>query len=106
VFVTNRDALLADTPVTRRYVPVQESQTSIVLRLVSTVRKDPRYVTEPGVEELASVQVDLSGTMHLPVAEREVEVAMHFAQTHVRVEARNVRTGEPQTADIQWRPTW
>ena len=36
----------------------------------------------------------------------EVEVAMYFGQTHVRVEARNTVTNSPQTADIEWRSTW
>lgn len=105
VFVANREALLTDKPVTRTYAPIRDGQTSVTLALASTVRKDPRYVTEPGVEEVASLTVDLSGSMHLPVAEREVEVAMYFGQTHVRVEARNTVTNEPQTVEIKWRPT-
>lgn len=105
VFVVNREALATDKPVTRTYVPISSDQTSILLRLASTTRRDPRYVTEPGVEEVATLTVDLSDTMHLPVEARTVEVAMYFGQTHVRVAARNTVTDEPQTAEIRWRPT-
>ena len=106
IFVANRDALLPDEPVTRTYHPIAEDQTTIELSLLSTARRDPRYADEPGAESVASVTIDLSGTMDVPVEEREVEVAMYFAQTRVRVEARNVHTNEPVTVDIEWRATW
>jgi hypothetical protein len=106
VFVANRDALPTDKAVMRNYAPVRNDQTTITLSLASTSRPDPRYVFEPGVEKVAEMTVDLAGSMHLPFAEREIEVAMYFGQTHVRIEARNKFTDKPQTTEIKWDPTW
>jgi molecular chaperone DnaK (HSP70) len=106
IFVTNRQALVADKPVTRRYQPVYENQTSITLTFVATDHRKPRYVSDSGVTEVASLTVGLSASMHLPAASRSIEVAMYFGQTHVRAEARNVATNEPQSVEIKWRPTW
>lgn len=106
IFVANRDALPTDMAVRRNYAPVRNDQTTITLSLASTDRRDPRYVTESGVQTMASMTVDLSGSMHLPFTEREIEVAMYFGQTHIRVEARNKFTNEPETIELEWRPTW
>jgi molecular chaperone DnaK (HSP70) len=104
IFAANRDAVAIDAPVMRTYRPIYESQSAITLGLAKTDDKKPRYTTEPGVEMIASIRVTLS--TDLPVSKRSVEVSMYFAQTHVRVEARNTYTNEPQTVDITWRPTW
>jgi hypothetical protein len=106
IFVANRQALATGKPVTRRYWPVTENQTYIGLNFVTSDRKEPRYVSDSGVTQVASLTIDLSSSMHLPVASRGVEVAMYFGQTHVRAEARNVATNEPQSVEIKWRPTW
>src|SRR5262249_6640497 len=106
IFVANRQALATDKPVTRKYWPIHEDQRSILLNFVACDRKEPRYVSESGVKVVASLTIDLSTSMHLPVTSRTVEVAMYFGQTHVRAEARNVATNEPQSVEIKWHPTW
>jgi hypothetical protein len=106
VFVANRATLLTDMPVLRSYMPMREDQASVLLRIMSTNRAEPRYVTEQGVEQIAEVRIDLSDSMHLPVRERRIQVAMYFGQTHVRVEARNKLTDEPHTVHVDWKPTW
>jgi len=106
VFVANRDALLIDTPVIRNYVPLGKNQESAMLRIVSAEQTAPRYVTEPGVEQVAEVRIDLSGLTDLAMPKRGIEVAMYFGQTHVRVEARNMATDEPYTVQVDWKPTW
>lgn len=105
VFIGNRDELLIDTPVIRSYMPIRENQASAMLRIMSTERTKPRYVTEPGVKQVAEVQIDLSGLTDLPMRKRRVEVAMYFGQTHVRVEARNPATDKPTTVQVDWKPT-
>lgn len=106
VFVASREAVATDQPVKRDYLPIKDDQTAITLRLYSTPKIDVEYVTEPEVKPLASLHVDLSQSMHSPPEERNVEVAMYLGQTHIRVEARNVRTNKPQSVQIEWHPTW
>ena len=103
VFVANRAEVLPGEPVSRTYWPLRDGQARMMLQLVSTHRTDVEYVTEDGVEVLAEMTVDLSKSMHLPIAERTIKVSMHFEQTHVRIEARNVSTNEPQSVEVQWR---
>lgn len=106
VFVANQAILLTDTPVTRNYVPTREDQASMLLGIMATDRAEPRYVTEAGVEQVAQVRIDLSGSMDRPARERRVKVAMYFGQTYVRVEARNQLTDEPYTVHVDWKPRW
>ena len=106
IFVANRSAMMTDEPVIRTYRPLKEGQTTLVLPLVSTTRTDPEYVTDPDVEALASLTIDVTKSFHLPLAERRIEVAMYLGQTHVRVEARIAHTNEPQSVEIKWRPIW
>lgn len=106
IFVVNRAAVLTSEPIKRTYWPLKEEQTAITIRLFSTPSKDVEYVTEEGVDPLGSLTVDLPASMGQLAGERAVEVAMHLGQTHIRVEARNIHTNEPQSATIQWNPTW
>jgi molecular chaperone DnaK (HSP70) len=106
IFFANRAEVRPGEPVTRTYVPLWEDQAVIGLKLLSADRTDVEYVTDPGVETLATLTVDLSASLHLPIAERKVEVAMYLDQTHIRVEARNVATNEPQAVNIEWQQDW
>jgi len=102
VFFASREPVTTGEPVTRIYRPLREGQSVMKLDLLSTERADVEYVTDPGVETLATLTVDLSALLHLPMADRRVEVAMYLDQARVRVEARNPETGEPQAIDIEW----
>jgi Hsp70 protein len=106
VFFANRAEVRPGEAVTRTYLPLRETQAVIRLRLLSAERTDAEYVTDPGVETLATLTVDLSASLHLPFAERRVQVAMYLDQTHIRVEARNVETNEPQSVNIEWQQNW
>lgn len=103
VFFANRAAVTAGEPARRTYRPMREQQSVIKLELLSTDRTDVEYVTDPGVEKLATLTVDLSASLHLPIADRWVEVAMYLEQTRIRVEARNPETDEPQSVSIEWQ---
>jgi molecular chaperone DnaK (HSP70) len=103
VFFVSRQAVRAGEPVRRTYVPMRQRQSVIKLELLSTDRAEVDYVSDPGVEKLATLTVDISGSMHRPAAERRVEVAMYLDQTRIRVEARNLETGEPQAISIEWQ---
>ncbi|MGD0245017.1 MAG: hypothetical protein ABSB59_32465, partial [Streptosporangiaceae bacterium] len=102
VFFVRGERVTGGEPVTRIYRPLREGQSVIKLDLLSTERADVQYVTDPGVETLATLTIDLSALLHLPMAERRVEVAFYLDQARIRVEARNPETGEPQTIDIEW----
>ena len=106
VFVANRGTLSSTEPITRQYWSTSDTMSFITLAIVSTDNKTPRYASGDGVAQLATISVDISGVMHLPVEERRIKVSMYFGQTHVRVEAHHTQTNEPQIAEITWRPTW
>ena len=106
VFVGNREEVSSDKTVSRIYVPVRADQTAITLRMYSTTRTDVEYVTEPGLDALGSLTIDLSSSMNLPLAERAIEVIMYLGENRIRVTGRNVHTDQPQTTYIQWHPTW
>jgi molecular chaperone DnaK (HSP70) len=103
IFFASRAAVRVGEPVTRTYRPMRADQTTIKLRLLSTEREDVDYVSDEGVETLATLTVDLSASMHLPIIDRRVEVVMYLDQTRIRVEARNAQTNEPQSVNIEWQ---
>lgn len=103
VFFASRAAVAVGEPVRRIYRPMREEQSVITLDLLSTDQADVEYVSDPGVETLATLTVDLSASLHLPIAERRIEVAMYLDQTRIRVEARNPETDEPQSVNIEWQ---
>jgi molecular chaperone DnaK (HSP70) len=106
VFVSNREAVSSDKKVSRIYTPIQKNQTSITLNMFSTSRADVEYITDPGVDPLGSLTVDLSSSMNLPMEERAIEVIMYLGENLIRVTGRNVHTHQPEEAHIKWQPTW
>ena len=104
VLVANRQAVPTHKPVTRTLRPIHESQTEVTFQLFRAAGTDAEYITDPGVELLASLRIDLSDLLHLPVEQRTAEVGISFGQTHIRVEARKAGRKQPQPVDIQWRP--
>jgi molecular chaperone DnaK (HSP70) len=103
IFFANRAEVTPGEPVTRTYTPIKENQKTIKLQLLSADRADVEFSSEPGVETLATLTVDLSTSLNRPVAERQVEVAMYLDQANIKVEARNVETDEPQSVNIEWQ---
>jgi molecular chaperone DnaK (HSP70) len=106
IYYASQTPVTAGEPITRIYWPLREQQRVIKLDLLSTDHVDVQYVTDPEVEKLATLTVDLSALLDLPIAERRVEVAMYLDQSRVRVEARHAQTGEPQAIDIEWQQDW
>jgi molecular chaperone DnaK (HSP70) len=103
IYFASQVAVTSGEPVTRTYWPLREKQRVIKLDLLSTDHVDVQYVTEPEVEKLATLTIDLSALLDFPIAERRVEVAMYLDQARVRVEARHALTGEPQAIDVEWQ---
>lgn len=108
-----------------QYVPVNEVkkeithadrwlQTEIPIRFYTTLKKEPRYIDESGVNFLGELKVDIrdiwedaedfkdlvkKGWEYLKnyaftPENWQVEIKMYFGQTELKVEARDLRTGK------------
>ncbi|MCT9933454.1 Hsp70 family protein [Planotetraspora sp. A-T 1434] len=106
VFVANGDPVDTDSFERSTYVPVYEAQTGLQIDVFSTRAADPEYTTQAGVDQVASIEISLEKSMHLPRDKRAVEVKMFFGESRVRVEAKNLDSGENNHAEIKWKPTW
>ena len=104
--IKNLQEVNSDHVEKREYTPVTESQTTVDFQLYTTSRVDAEYTSDQGLKQAGMLTVKLSDSMHLPLAERKVEVATHFEPARIRVTARNLHSGEPETTYIDWRPTW
>ena len=92
-FVASRESVQTGRIVKRTFHPIRGDQTYITFRLLRTADADPQYTTDAGVEVVGTLSIDISDSMHLPINNRTVEVAMHLGQTYIHAEARNVGTG-------------
>ncbi|MFG2951403.1 Hsp70 family protein [Streptomyces adustus] len=106
VFVCNGDPVDTDSHERRTYIPVSSDQTGLEIEIYSTRDTQPEYTTQAGVDHMASLSISLEKSMHLPRDKRAVEVRMFFGESRVRVEAKNMESGENATAEIKWKPTW
>ncbi|WP_238006408.1 hypothetical protein KZZ52_15835 [Dactylosporangium sp. AC04546] len=105
-FVRIRQQVTSSDLVTKRYRPMRAKDLTVRLKLLSCPRPDVTYPDEPDVTEVATINVDVSDSMHLPLAQRGIEVTMRFEQSQIHVTARTTFNGQQQVVNIVWRPTW
>jgi hypothetical protein len=105
-FVTRDSIIETDECKTSRTSPLLASYTNLSIQIFQTKKTNPDYTTDPGVEKVADLTVELGSAMSLPKEQREVDTRLYFGDTQIRVEAENVYTGQVQKAQIRWTPTW
>jgi hypothetical protein len=84
--------------------PMWEDQAGLEIRLLASTELNPRYPDSPGVEQIGSVNVDISESLGEPIAERAVTLEIRFGETEIQVECSNTKTGAPYkfTADFDY----
>lgn len=106
VFVRRRDSVRQRSTESRTYIPIDNNQRTVSMQICASPDREPVYVDEKEVKELARLDVDISDCLDLPLEQRRVEVEMTLTESRIEVTARNLRTGRPQSAAIEWTPTW
>ncbi|WLW50572.1 hypothetical protein [Streptomyces sp. YU58] len=99
-FVAADEKVPVGREVCQRLYPTTAEQTAITFTFYSTEEQDGRYVTDPGMTLVGTMEVGLEGAMHLPRAERGVDVYMKFGEADIQVRAVNVTTGAAQRTTL------
>ncbi|MEV6073453.1 Hsp70 family protein [Nocardia sp. NPDC052001] len=88
--------------VRRTYLPFDDGQATIGLRIFTSVDLEPRYVTESGCNEVGEMTVDASASLSLPTSERTSEVIMTFGGTEISVRARDLRSDQDVSVTVDF----
>ncbi|MFI9168958.1 Hsp70 family protein [Streptomyces lincolnensis] len=99
-FVAADEKVPVGREVCQRLYPTTAEQTTITFTFYSTEEHDGRYVTDAGMTLVGTMEVGLEGAMHLPRAERGVDVFMKFGEADIQVRAVNVTTGAAQRTTL------
>lgn len=77
---------------TQSFFPATPEQKRLSIKLYASREKNPRYVDEPGVEEIGELNIDISSTVG--TGDRPVEVSINFAKTEIVFSAKDIKTGK------------
>lgn len=99
-FVAADEKVPVDREVRQRLVPTTAEQSVIRFDFYSTEEQDGRYVADPGMQLVGTVEISLEGALQLPRAERNVDVYMKFGEADIQVRAVNVTTGAAQVTTL------
>ncbi|WP_436532570.1 trypsin-like peptidase domain-containing protein [Actinoplanes sp. HUAS TT8] len=80
--------------------PSSAETAKLQVSFFSSRRIDPEYVSDEGVDRLAEITIDISGSVGRPPAERKVRLEMSFGDTTITATVTTVDTGERQKVDI------
>ena len=86
----------------RSIIPIRRSQSSMVVSLLTSPEYDPRYPSDPGVQRLANIEVNLTESIGQDTLERNAILNVYFGEVIVRAEAYNPRTGRNYEASIRF----
>lgn len=93
IFTRAGESVATDAEVMHQYVPLEESDTEVDFTIYATSDPDPRYVTDPGCDALATVTVDLKPVMRFKREERAMRLFMRFGETEIKARAELVQGG-------------
>ncbi|MFI6009127.1 Hsp70 family protein [Streptomyces sp. NPDC051243] len=106
VFVTNNQEVEAGETVERVFHPTKRDQSSLLFGLYRTREKSPRYVDEPHCKKIGEVEIDISDSMHMLFEDRKILLRMSFGDTHIKVEAINLRTNRTTSTDVRFHSVY
>jgi hypothetical protein len=72
------------------YNPVSHLSQGMEFRIFATLKSDPKYVDEPGSEQIGKLTIPMSGSG----IGRKVQVKMIFGGTEIVVECKEIATGK------------
>ncbi|XP_050700037.1 heat shock 70 kDa protein 12A-like isoform X2 [Eriocheir sinensis] len=104
-FVGVDESVAVGDVVVRSYTPATPKQSTVILHLYATERHDVKFVTEPGVDRVGTLHLDLgppSSTTSTTPPSREISVHMRFGDTEVKASAVDHLTGHCVKADIDF----
>lgn len=93
IFVRSGQSVEVGTPVSQRFYPTDPQDTSVRLDVYAMDDASPRYVNSPGSEKIGTLNVDVSSTVNLPAAEREILVTMIFGDSEITVRGKDLHSG-------------
>ncbi len=87
-FVEKRESICTDEVFVTKYSVASRFQNKAILIFYSAPYTNVWYTTEPGVEELARMEVDIAGSGR----DREIEVVFDVTHTEIQVCARDMQS--------------
>lgn len=92
VAVRRMEPVGVDEPFPFVVAPTQADQSELDVRLFRTRELDPRYVDEPGCEDIGLLTVDISDSVGSPIEKRPVHLLLYFGRSQIQVAAVNPAT--------------
>ncbi|MFI1768976.1 Hsp70 family protein [Streptomyces sp. NPDC020800] len=106
IFTRAGASVPTDAEVMHEYVPLEEADTSVDFTIFATSHPDPRYVTDPGCDELATVTVDLRPVMRFDLEERALRLYMRFGETEIKARAELVQGGGEVATNVRFHSNY
>ena len=103
-FVCAGDSVDQDEIVTSSIGVLHRDETSMSISFFATRKPYIRYTDEPGVEQIGELTVEMPDTTG--GIEREAEFSMCFGKTEIRVEARDLTSGQTRNTTLRFSPTY
>lgn len=97
-FVGVDESVAVGDVVVRSYTPATPKQSTVILHLPLL----PQFVTEPGVDRVGTLHLDLGPPSSTTPPSREISVHMRFGDTEVKASAVDHLTGRCVKADIDF----
>lgn len=100
VFVRNGEQVATDSEIVHSFSPLYSNQTTALITLLSSTKKNPKFEKEDGVVEEGSFIIQMPDTSL--GKNRSFNVTMRFGTTSIEVtaEGRNFDSGEPARATV------
>jgi hypothetical protein len=106
IFTRAGESVPTDAEVMHEYVPLEEDDTETTFTLYATSDVDPKYVTDPGCDELATITVDLSPVMRFDLEERAMRVFMSFGETEIKARAELIQGGREAATSVRFHSNY
>ncbi|MEU6215570.1 Hsp70 family protein [Streptomyces sp. NPDC047023] len=100
--VTRGDLIDTGTEARASYLPVEPTNRRMTIYLYSATQPDPRYFTEPGCQQIGSIEVDLSKAMAFAHGDRGVNLYLSFGETQIKARAVVEKSGEEVSTTIRF----
>ena len=104
IFVSSGESVDVNEKITHSFFPMTKEQKALKFTFYAAQSKRPRYVDESGVEEIGSLEVDISSTVG--EKERPVEVSLSFGKTEIAVEAKDIKTDKTYSTKLRFSSTY
>ncbi|MPY48785.1 Hsp70 family protein [Streptomyces acidicola] len=106
IFTRAGASVPTNAEVMREYLPLEEDHTEVDFTIYATSHPDPRYVTDPGCDALATVTVDLKPVMRFNLEERALRLFMRFGETEIKARAELVQGGGEIATSVRFHSNY